>query len=298
MTRISDRAKGISMAISAAMLWGLGASMIRQISASGVSQAVQIAARALIIAMLLGAYLVLKGGASALRVSGRTMRAYLAISFWSIILNMGGYTVAVSYMTLPQAVLIHYAFPLVTMTYELITAKDRPSAGQMICGAMIIVGLAVAFASRGSFEEISMIGLIGAVASVFGCAGQNIMTRSMHERPDSSTMKQMFWTHLFGGIILALLVTPTIGWGDISALTPRVMLMMLYPILVNGIAAFGLAFSALKYIPAGLMGIILSFEIVTTLAFMTMLSGVLPSLREAAGGAIIMAAIAISARSR
>lgn len=294
MLRISDYRKGILMATATAILWGASGSFVKLISADGLSQITVAVYRTWFIVAVIGLWLRYKRGAEAFHVSRRTMAAYVSMGFLTIICTGTGYMMSCVYLTVPQAVILHYTFPLLTLIGDCVITRERPTVLQALAAVLIIVGLYVGFAMGNELGAVSVAGVVWGVLSVFGFAGQNLLSRSILKGGKTDPIVQLFYANLFGGIMVTLGKSAFIGWGDLHLITPRVLLLMQYPTLVAGIIGFALLFTSMKYIPATLASLLCSLEVVSTLALMPLLLGSTPTLQEVAGALIILFAVAIS----
>lgn len=292
------RTKGILLVTGTAAMWGAVASFARMITDRGLSQITLMGIRAPLVALVLFVFLYLRHGRGAISVSRRTLAIYAVLGLLTIVLNSTGYMQSCVLLTLPQAVILHYTFPLVTMLGDIFITKERPTLIHFASGVLILIGLYVGFASGGEFGSVDIMGVFWGLLSVFGFSAQTIMTRTMMRGGSSDPIVQLFYTNLFGGAMMVAGITATVGWADVSAIDAEVAALMTYPIFVNGLIGFVFLYAALKYIPATLASLVCSLEVVSTLVTMPLILGVAPTMREVIGSAIVLVAVALSAVKR
>ena len=85
-----------------------------------------------------------------------------------------------------------------------------------------------------------------------------------------------------------------IGWADIANFTPFLFSILLLQAISGSLIAYGLFYSALKYIPAATVSLLCTLEMVLAVALTAVTLGTVPTLREVVGCAVIISAIVIS----
>lgn len=295
---MTDRTKGIALAVATTIVWGAGASFSRMISADGVSQLTVMAFRTPVVALILAAVVAARRGTSALFVPRRTLAFYILSGLFTIALNATGYNTSCVYLSVPQAVILHYTFPMLTMLGDCFITGERPTVVHFVSGVLILVGLYVGFIMGHGFGAVNMIGIAAGCISVFGMASGNLLTRTMMKGGHGDPAVQLMYANISAAVMIWISITIHGGWGDVQFITPRTVALMIYPTVVNGLIGFVLLFEALKYIPATLVSLICSLEVATTIAVMPIILGTLPTLQEGAGAATIMFAVALSMLGR
>lgn len=291
---MSDHAKGVMMAAGTGLLWGASGPIARIISDAGVTMFTLTSLRAVIIAVVVGAYLVASRGASSLAISGKLLKIYFLIAIFAVVCNGTGYFMSYAYLTVPQAITLHYTFPLVTMIAECILLREKFSWSQAIGCGLVLLGLYVAFIWGGGVGEVSIIGACWGLTAIFGFTAQNILTRKTLKRGESDPIVQLFWSNVIGGAMLIIGTSAFVGWDDTANITPAIVPYMAYPIIINGLVGFGLLYASMKYIPATLASLLCTIELVSSLALMPLILGSSPSMHEAIGAALIFVAVAVS----
>lgn len=291
---MSNYTKGILMLLGTALCWGGSGPFVKLILAGGVSQFTVMAFRTLGASILVGAWLVVTRGRRALAVDARTFAFYALIGFLSIVCSVMGYVVSCEYLSVPQAVILHYTCPIVIMLGDCFITKERPTRLQMLAVFMILAGLYAGFGGGDGLGPVPIEGVIFGCLSIAGLSTQNLLTRSYLKRGRADPVLQLFWANVTGGAMIITGVTIFRGWGDLERITPTLAPMMLYLVMCSSVLAFGLLYSAMRYVSATLAGLICSLEVVVSLAGMPLLLGSMPSARELIGSAIILTAVAIS----
>jgi len=296
---LTEYRRGLLMALGTALLWGAMSPIAKIVSSEGLNQFSSLAYRALVVTVAISCWLSLRRETNRLRISARLCAVYFSLGIAGFFLAAGGFLVSCVYLTVPQAITLHYAFPLVTMVGDVFVTKERPNRLQVCGGFLLLLGLYVGFLWRGdALADISVPGLVWGTFSVFGLAAQNVITRRMVRDGESDPIVQLFYTHLLGGLLLVVGKTLLMGWGDLAGLSPRIFLWMQYPAFGAGLFGFGLLFTAMRYIPATTASLICGLEIVLALAVMPLLLGEMPTMQEAAGALIVLLAVFISSLPR
>jgi len=287
--------RGILMALGTALVWGGTGPVAKLITESGLSQVSVVCYRAFFVALLVGCWLWLKQGPAAFRTPREMLAIYTLLGCLTIVFNATGYMLSCAYLSIPQALMLNYTFPIVTMGGSALLLRERPTSVQVVSGFMVLLGLYVGFvAGRGNGGPISPIGVAWAGVSVIGLSGQALLSRKVLKSGQSQPLLQLFFSHLLGGIILVSAKSLLVGWSDLALMTPRVFALMHYPAIMSALVGYGLLFSALQYVPASLVSLVCTMEIVFALILTPLVIHQPPSLNELLGCGIILAAVACS----
>lgn len=287
------------MALGTALVWGPTGAIAKMITSSGLSQISVVSYRAVSIAILIGAWLWMKKGISVFRTSRGMLAAYTLLGIFTIIFNSTGFMMSCVYLTVPQALMLGYTSPIVTMAGSAFVTGEKPTPLQVVAGFMVLIGLYIGFVmGTDSGGPISLVGVAWACVSVTGSSGQALLSRRISKTRHPDPLLQLFFAHLFGGFILIVGRTLLGSWSDLANLTPRAFALVQYPALVSGLIAYGLLFSALKHIPAPLVSLICTLEIVFALLLTPILVHQVPTMPEIMGCSIIIAAVACATIKR
>lgn len=287
--------RGILMALGTALVWGGTGPVAKLITESGLSQVSVVCYRAVFVALVVGCWLWMKHGSAVFRPSREMLAVYTLLGCLTIVFNATGYMMSCAYLSIPQALMLNYTFPIVTMGGSALLLREKPTWMQVVSGFLVLLGLYVGFvASKGSGSPISPIGVAWAGVSVIGLSGQALLSRKVLKSGQSQPLLQLFFSHLLGGIILILAKSLLVGWSDLSLLTPRVFALIHYPAIMSALIGYGLLFSALRHVPASLVSLVCTMEIVFALILTPLVIHQAPSLNELLGCSIILAAVACS----
>lgn len=282
------------MAAGTGLLWGASGPIAAVISAGGVSMITLMCIRAVVISLLVGVWLAAVRGVSAFVISRKLGLIYFMIAIFAVICNGTGYFMSYAYLTVPQAVTLHYTFPLVTMVAECILLREKFSWSQAIGCALVLLGLYVAFLWGGHIGDVSIVGALWGLLAIAGFTAQNILTRKNLKRGESDPIVQLFWSNVIGGAMLIIGTSALVGWDDVANITPTLVPYIAYPVIANGLVGFALLYSSMRYIPATLASLLCTLELVSAIALMPLIMGSSPSVHEAIGAALIFAAVAVS----
>lgn len=287
------RARGVLMALGTALAWGGTGSFAKLIAAGGVSQLTVVCYRGLFAAAVVGAFMLARRGAGFFQCGRAELAQYAALGVFTVLFNATGYMMSCVYLSVPQVLMLNYTFPIVTMAGSALINGERPSALQVASGFLVLAGLYVGFAAGGvGLSSISLAGVAWSMLSVAGLSGNALLSRKISAKADP--LKQLFYSHLTGAVMLAVIRTFTEGWPDLANMTPRLFLYMQYPAVFAALVGYGLLFSALRYISAPLASMICTMEIVFAAALTPLIIGEVPPLHELAGCAVIAGAVVLS----
>ena len=115
MTLGSNIRKGSVLVICATVCWGLISPLAKIISAADIDLMTLMVFRSLFTIAVSLLCLFLVGNPARLRVDRETLCFYFLCGFFSIALAGGCYLKSLSYLTVAQALVIHYTSPLVTL---------------------------------------------------------------------------------------------------------------------------------------------------------------------------------------
>lgn len=297
--RLGNYWRGILMALGTALVWGGTGPVAKLITESGLGQISVVCYRAFFVALVVGCWLWMKKGPAVFRTSREMLGVYALLGCLTIVFNATGYMMSCVYLTIPQALMLNYTFPIVTMAGSAFLIGEKPTRVQVASGFMVLLGLYVGFvAGKESAAPISMVGVAWAGVSVIGLSGQALLSRRVLKSGQSDPLLQLFFSHLLGGILLVSTKSLLVGWSDLALMTPRVFALMQYPAVMSALIGYGLLFSALRYVPASLVSLICTMEIVFALILTPLVIHQSPSLNELVGCGIILAAVACSVLRR
>ena len=203
---------------------------------------------------------------------------------------------SLEYLSVPEALVIHYTFPLAAIIGSLYITHERPSTLQYIAGILIICGV---FTGMGGSAEavlgVPLPGLLWGLLAVVGLSGQALVTRRFSMRHETDEFRLLFFSNIAGGIILGVYKTLWYGWGDIANMTVPLFGLMALQAFAASFIAYACFFAALKYIPAAAVSLLCTMEIIVAVVLTAVFVHQMPSHHEIIGCALILVAIACTA---
>ncbi|MDL2298748.1 DMT family transporter [Synergistaceae bacterium OttesenSCG-928-D05] len=283
---------GVVLALAAAVCWGIMSPIAKIVSAAGVSLMTAMVYRGFFVAATVGPLLYVTKGASIFRQSPRFLKFYMLSGFLTVVASGGGFLMSLEYLTVAEALIVHYMFPLVTLAGSCFITHEKPTRLQVLAGFMIVLGVYVGMVSgEKSFAGLSVPGMMWGIFAVIGISGQSLVVRRVAREVEIDQIVLLFYGHLFGAIMLLVGKTFFMGWSDLANITPQVFMLMNVQSLAGSLFAFGCFYTALKYIPAATVSLLCTLEIVTAVALTALLLSIIPTAREVFGCAVIMLAV-------
>ena len=286
--------EGVMAALVTGVSWGVVSPVGRILALRGVDMTTTVVLRAFFVAIFMLLWILLTDR-SALRL---TPVEGISLAIYSIVaIPMTGacFMYSLEYLTVPQALIIHYTFPLVTLLGDLWITKERPTPLQYVAAALVIAGVWTGVFSKGEpGESFSLPGILWGAMAVVGLSGQFIAGRVMISREKMPAAKLLFYSHLLGWLIMATIKHLSAGWGDIPALGAHDLGMILIITFFGSILAYGAYCVSLKYISAATSSHICTIEIPTGIILAALMSNEMPTAREVTGSLMIVAAILLA----
>ena len=129
------------MALMTALLFGIMSSVAKLISADGLSQMSVMAYRTVFAVVALGLWFSFSGKKDLFRIPNPMVSKYAMLGFFSLVCNATGFMMSCVYLSVPQAVILHYMFPLTTMAASCLVSKERPTGLEVLAGVLVVAGL-------------------------------------------------------------------------------------------------------------------------------------------------------------
>ena len=280
------------MTLIAAVCWGIMSPIAKVLAGAGISLMSVMAFRALFVVIIMGPYLCYTKGREVFRPDSNMLSFYFLSGLLSVVFSGGGFLMSLKYLSVAEALIIHYTFPLVTLLGSLWITRERPTTLQVISGFLIIAGVYLGMVGgEKTFSGISVPGLMWALLAIVGISGQALVARRVCKGQKTDQMTLLFFAHLLGGIVLAVGKSALVGWDDINNFTPPLFALMALQALCGSLLAYGLFYTALKYVPAATVSLLCTLEIVVAVGLTSLLLGQSPSTQEVMGCGIIIIAI-------
>lgn len=283
---------GVVLTLTAATCWGIMSPIAKVLSGAGISLMSVTAFRALFVVFTVGPFIYFTKGAGVFRPDRKMLRFYFLSGILSVVFSGGGFLMSLEYLSVAEAIILHYTFPLVTLLGSLYITHEKPTLLQVVSGFLIIAGVYLGMAAgEKSFSAISIPGLLWAILAVIGISGQALVARRICKDQERDQLVLLFFAHLFGGIILVLGKSIYVGWEDISNFTTLLFGLALFLSFCGSLLAYGLFYTALKYVPAATVSLLCTLEIVVAVGLTSLLLGQSPTMQETIGCTIVIVAI-------
>lgn len=199
---------------------------------------------------------------------------------------------SLKYLSVPEALVLHYTFPIVTLLGSLWITHEKPSFLQVISGFLIIAGVYLGMVGgEKNFNGISVPGLLWGVLAIAGISGQALVVRRVCKNQESDQFVLLFFAHLIGGAVIVAGKSLIVGWADLANFTVSLFGLMVLQSFCGSLLAYGFFYTALKYVPAATVSLLCTLEIVVAVGLTALLLGQLPSVHEIAGCTVIIIAI-------
>ena len=294
--KLDNYGRGVLLALATAFCWGLVSPIAKILAPAGINLMSVMVFRALFTMIASGIFLVYKNGAGALCIESGYFSFYAVTGALSVAFAGGGFLVSLEYLSVPEALVIHYTFPLIAIIGSLYVTHERPSIFQCVAGVLIVCGVFTGMGgSIDAMLNVPLPGLLWGGVAVIGLAGQALVTRKFSLRHQTDEFKLLFFSNIAGGIILFTYKTLCDGWQDVANLTPRLLSLIIVQAFAASFVAYACFFTALKYIPAAVASLLCTMEIVVAVVLTAVFVHQMPSIHEIIGCGLILIAIACTA---
>jgi drug/metabolite transporter (DMT)-like permease len=288
----SKRAIGITSALLAGITWGTASPVAKLIVAGGVSLMSAMVIRTFLVSAVMGIWIICKKREDLAKTRSRTYLFFFISSMLAIVCSNTGFQMSLETLSVAQALIIHYTFPLVTLAGSLWVARERPAKLEVFAGFLIVAGVYLGMgAGERAFAQVPAVGLIWGVLSVFGLSGQSLYVRRYSKSEDIDQFLLLFFVHFFGFFALFTIKSFFMGWADLANLDLKVSWYIFIQFLFGSILPYGFFYTALKYIPAATVSLLCTLEMVVAVLLAAVLIGAMPSMLEILGCTLILAAV-------
>ena len=288
--------RGAACALFAAVCWGIISPIAKILAAAGINLMTVMVFRAFFTATVCGAALLCTSGRNLFRLQRGEFRFYFISGVLSVALAGGGFLKSLEYLTVAEALIIHYTFPLASIIGSLFVTRERPSLLQCTAGLLIIAGVMVGMGgSPAALCRMSVPGVLWGFTAVFGMAGQALVTRKYSLSHDMNEMRLLFYSNIIGLVFLFAFKSAFYGWPDIALFTLPLLSVMTLQAFTGSVLAYASFFAALKFIPAAMASLLCTLEIIVAVALTAVFVHQMPSAHEILGCAVILAALVCAA---
>lgn len=275
----------------AAACWGIAASTAKYGFDRGVRPTAMAEARVLIGLVVLGALLAWRRPAllRAPRGSGPLLAAYGC----SIALVNITYYVAIDRVPVGVAISLQYMAPVLLLGWIVVVARRRVSRLAWVAAALTLAGAVLVSRALRGFESLDPLGLAGGVGAAVMLATVLLLAEALGRR-GLHPATTVFWG-LAGAVAFWSVAVPWWRWPVAAVLeAPSVALAVIAVGLVGTLIPFFLEVSALKVLPAALVGIALTTEPLFAAGFAWLLLGQALGPTQLAGGALVVAGVILA----
>ena len=280
------------MTLIAAVCWGVMSPIAKVLSGAGISLMSVMAFRALFVVVTVGPYIYLTKGSEVFRPDRSMLCFYLLSGILSVVFSGGGFLMSLKYLSVPEALILHYTFPLFTLLGSLYITHEKPTFLQVLSGFLIIAGVYIGMVGgEKTFSGLSVPGLMWGSLAIIGISGQALVARRVCRGQETDQLVLLFFAHLLGGTVLAMGKSAIVGWEDILNFTCPLFSLMVFQSFCGSLLAYGLFYTALKYLPAATVSLLCTLEIVVAVGLTSLLLKQPPSMQEIIGCTVIIIAI-------
>jgi drug/metabolite transporter (DMT)-like permease len=278
---------GVGLAAVGAVAYGIATVIGRALAASGVDSATALGVRFSVAAIVL---------AILMRLRGVSMRPVAGEWLPIVLLGAVGYTLestlfylSLRHGTAAACILLFYAYPAIVTVIEFARGREQLTFATTVALLLSVVGTASVVAV-GRSVSISATGIVLALVAATAYGLYLVVGRDVRRQTDAMTAA--CW--VAAGAAAASLVRGAIG-GTLRVPSGHVVQIVGYGAVTA--AAFALTFAALARIGASQTAVVMTLEAASTVVLAGIVLGEGVTSVQAFGGAAILAAAAIIARS-
>ncbi len=274
------------MALLAALSFGVSTPLTRLAFEAGIPILETIAIRTVFLTVFFAIILIATGQVS---FPPRDAIGTFILQLISTALISFGYITSVQFISIGQAVIIFFTFPVVILLISPMIEGHRVSLRRIIISLLAFVGLIIAIGPQ--FGQVNLFGIALASLSVIGGTLQYFTGRSL--RDHMQPMAIIYWVNLFivpMSFAAAVWVraaepvifTTSIGW---------VNWLILLSVSLTYVAGYFFLMSALSFAPASIVAPYSNTEPLVAILAAFVLIGQTMQVNQYIGGALVLAAL-------
>lgn len=296
--------RGYFYIASAAFLWGISATLGRaaftghpllgmslgDYSLKKIDPLILSQSRATLSLAVLLPVLLLRRGATALRVPGRDLARFFLLGVLGVAASNYLYYLAIQRTNVATAIILQYTAPVWVLLYTVLRGAQRPSLRRTAAVALAVAGcaLAVGFVGSGGFR-MDTVGVTAAILAAFSFAFYNVGGHSVLARHDR--WKVLFWV-LLGTSTFWIFVNPP--WKiDAAHYGVRQWEFMLVFSLVSVLGPFSCYFAGLQHLEPTRAIVASCLEPVFSIVIAALALGELLRPMQTAGIVLVLVAIVL-----
>lgn len=263
-------ARGYAVALFAAFFFGSNGTVAKVAMSSGITPEQLTFFRCAITAILAGVTLLVVDR-DGFRLGWRDFGSTLALGIVGIAFVQWFYAMALTLLPVGVVLLIEYTAVLLVALVARFVFKEAVRDRLWWAIGLVLIGLATVAAGDTTAGGLNLFGVLFAAAGALSYAGYFLLAERQVGR--RHPMSVTFWSMLWSAVLWAL---PSRWWetdfrelgelhtlgGSLSALTPPLWVPLMWACTMGSFVPFLLSYTALKYMPATLAGIIASSEII------------------------------------
>lgn len=287
MMTLSNRLKGIILAVGGSIFWG-GSGVAAQflLQDRGMTADYLTAIRTLTAGLILLLIDRFVYGNNITNIWRDKVSRYRLLFFgiFGMMAVQYTYFAAIAYSNAPTGTIIQYLMPVVILLWVALRERKLPQPGQVVCAILAILGTAL-LVTHGSLTTLSISekALFWGILSALAAACYTVSPRWLLMRWPSAQV--VGWAMLIGGAAISLIYPPLSypGTLDIDAI-----LSLAYICILGTAIAFWAYVSSTKYILPQEASILNAMEPLASIVFSVLLLDVLFQLPEIAGTILII----------
>ncbi len=287
MMTLSNRLKGIIMAVGGSIFWG-GSGVAAQflLQDRGMTADYLTAIRTLTAGLILLLIDRFVYGNNITNIWRDKVSRYRLLFFgiFGMMAVQYTYFAAIAYSNAPTGTIIQYLMPVVILLWIALRERKLPQPGQVFCAILAILGTAL-LVTHGSLTTLSISekALFWGILSALAAACYTVSPRWLLMRWPSAQV--VGWAMLIGGAAISLIYPPLSYPGTLDR---DAILSLAYICILGTAIAFWAYVSSTKYILPQEASILNAMEPLASIVFSVLLLDVLFQLPEIAGTILII----------
>ena len=287
MMTLSNRLKGIILAVGGSIFWG-GSGVAAQflLQDRGMTADYLTAIRTLTAGLILLLIDRFVYGNNITNIWRDKVSRYRLLFFgiFGMMAVQYTYFAAIAYSNAPTGTIIQYLMPVVILLWIALRERKLPQPGQVVCAILAILGTAL-LVTHGSLTTLSISekALFWGILSAFAAACYTVSPRWLLMRWPSAQV--VGWAMLIGGAAISLICPPLSYPGTLDR---DAILSLAYVCILGTAIAFWAYVSSTKYILPQEASILNAMEPLASIVFSVLLLDVLFQLPEIAGTILII----------
>lgn len=280
------RAVAVAQVLAAATLWGVSAVVARSLFQRAVDPAHLVQVR-----MLVGGFALLPVAAArgAARLPRRALGGVAVYAAMLAVVQLT-YFEAIAAAGVAVAIFLQYTSPLLVGAWEAARARRMPSPAVTSALALAVAGSAM-LVLPSSDRRVPLAGFAWGIAAAFGMAGATLVGGAMRRSGVRATPLLAY-----GLVLGSLAFTPVRApWTALAAIAPADWPYFVYVALLATALPFTLYAAALAVLPGSAAMLLAMLEPVLAVGLAWIVLGEALSPLQLGGGALILAAIAVTA---